>query len=463
ASGTWGSWGPWSICSSSCGDGVALRMRRCLRVSTEELCRGEPRQYRVCQLEGCPRGAVPFRAMQCSLYDTKPVLGTLARYRWVPFHGAPNVCDLNCLAAGHNFYYTFGRVLDGTRCSPDSPDLCVGGRCLSAGCDGILGSGVQPDACGQCGGGPGTCIFVHRLFQGVPPSSGYFGYLNVTKIPAGATNIKVTDKSRNYLALMSSDQRYVLNGDWSIAWPGAYEVAGTRLLYARAADGTESLEAPGPTAEELHVMVLLQEPNPRIEYEFWAPRQHGASALRQRQPQPRGAGSPQPSLDPPPLGSPLPDDFGTAGHCGKCRIPKGHSQRIHHFCQSDFGKGCNWEAGAWNGTPAAPLTPAHPTVFQARIVATQLVGQETRHEVRVLTRYRRRFPLLPREYVWVPSTCGCPRLQRGRRYVLMVQRHINREHTLNRIVLRTDGYARPWSVREERRVREAAHRCGPPP
>uniref|UniRef100_A0A8C6YKC6 Uncharacterized protein n=1 Tax=Nothoprocta perdicaria TaxID=30464 RepID=A0A8C6YKC6_NOTPE len=159
---TWGSWGPWSICSSSCGDGVALRM-----VSAEELCRGEPRQYRVCHPavpQGCPRGAMPFRAMQCSLYDTKPVL-------------APNVCDLNCLAAGHNFYYTFGRVLDGTRCSPDSPDLCVGGRCLVgvAGCDGILGSGVQPDACGQCGGSPGTCIFVHRVPSlGCTDSSGQY-------------------------------------------------------------------------------------------------------------------------------------------------------------------------------------------------------------------------------------------------------------------------------------------------
>ncbi|NXD17169.1 ATL5 protein, partial [Nothocercus nigrocapillus] len=98
-------------------------------------------------------------------------------------------------------------------------------------------------------------------------------------------------------------------------------------------------------------------------------------------------------------------------------------------------------------------------VFQARIVATQPVGQETRHEVRVLARYRHRFPLLPREYVWVPSACGCPRLQRGRRYVLMARRHVNRERTLNRIVLRADGYAQPWSAREERRVREAVRRC----
>ncbi|XP_029888089.1 ADAMTS-like protein 5 isoform X3 [Aquila chrysaetos chrysaetos] len=201
ARGTWGPWGPWSSCSSSCGDGVALRTRRCLRSTEEEPCTGDPRQYRLCQLQGCPGGSVPFRAMQCSLYDNKPVLGTQARYRWVPFHGAPNVCDLNCLAMGHNFYYSFGRVLDGTRCSPGSPDLCVGGRCLvgSVGCDGILGSGTQPDACGQCGGGHDACLFVHRLFQGTDPSSGYFGYMNVTKIPAGATHIKVMDKSRNYL------------------------------------------------------------------------------------------------------------------------------------------------------------------------------------------------------------------------------------------------------------------------
>lgn len=37
--------------------------------------------------QGCPSGSVPFRAMQCSLYDNRPVLGASARYRWVPFHG----------------------------------------------------------------------------------------------------------------------------------------------------------------------------------------------------------------------------------------------------------------------------------------------------------------------------------------------------------------------------------------
>ncbi|XP_053905778.1 ADAMTS-like protein 5 isoform X5 [Cuculus canorus] len=577
ARGAWGSWGPWSSCSSSCGDGVALRTRRCLRSAEEEPCTGDPRQYRLCQLQGCPGGSVPFRAMQCSLYDNKPVLGTTARYRWVPFHGAPNVCDLNCLAVGHNFYYSFGRVLDGTRCGPGSPDLCISGRCLSVGCDGILGSGARPDACGQCGGGHDTCLFVHRLFQGADPSSGYFGYMNVTKIPAGATHIKVTDKSRNYLAavgfgkelergqsghrwtrarrplssprpdavrgpcsplgprpggsgalctpgfgsglgpkpssykktdfsqapsaalpahaalpapgeasggdpgiraapspaqhqgsstlqcsatlppaaLMTSDGRYVLNGDWSIAWPGPYEVAGTRLLYARDRDGTESLEVPGPTDEDLHLMVLLQEPNPGIEYEFWLPHGHpqpgrgDTSPLRQ--PQPRGAGIPPPR-EPPvtpaqpggsaterPLRSPpgRSGDGAAAVRCGRCHTPKGRSQRIWHFCQSDF-------------------------VFQGWILARRLVGQETRYEVEVKTPYRHRFPLVRREYVWVPNTCDCPPLREGGEYLLMAQRHVNHEHTLNRILLRDDGYARPWTPREDRLVREAARHCPQP-
>ncbi|XP_010723320.1 ADAMTS-like protein 5 isoform X3 [Meleagris gallopavo] len=373
AQGAWGPWGPWSVCSSSCGDGVAFRTRRCLRSAEEEPCTGDQRQYRLCQLQ-------------------------------------------------------------------------------SVGCDGILGMGAQTRVCSRCSGGQDGCLFVHRLFQDTEPFSGHFGYMNVTKIPAGATNIKVTDKSRNFLALMRSNGRYVLNGDWSIAWPGPYEAAGTQLLYARSPDGTESLEAPGPTDEDLHVLVLLQEPNPGIEYEFWLPRGHpqhsvvDTSALRQ--PQPRGAGSPPPA-EPPlptvpprargPITEPLPPQSppgvrAAAGRCGRCRPPKGRSQRIRHFCQSDF-------------------------VFRARILARRSVGQEMRYEVQVVTPYRHRFPMVPREYVWVPDTCGCPTLLGGHEYVLMARRHVNYEHTLNRILLQRDGYARPWSPREERAVRDAERHC----
>lgn len=56
---------------------------------------------------------------------------------------------------------------------PEPPALrgCLGSP-QSVGCDGILGSGSRPDACGHCGSGPGSCVLVHRLFQGSDPSSG---------------------------------------------------------------------------------------------------------------------------------------------------------------------------------------------------------------------------------------------------------------------------------------------------
>lgn len=159
--------------------------------------------------------------------------------------------------------------------------------------------------------------------------------------------------------------------------------------------------------------------------------------------------------------------FVPAGRCGRCHPPKGRSQRIRHFCQSDFGEQ-RWVGGRAGGGRGgsntrrdAPLSAphSHPAVFRARILARRSVGQEMRYEVQVVTPYRHRFPMVPREYVWVPDTCGCPTLLGGHDYVLMARRHVNYEHTLNRILLQRDGYARPWSPREERAVRDAGRHC----
>uniref|UniRef100_A0A8C7LE99 ADAMTS like 5 n=1 Tax=Oncorhynchus kisutch TaxID=8019 RepID=A0A8C7LE99_ONCKI len=90
-------------------------------------------------------------------------------------------------------------------------------------------------------------------------------------IPAGATHIRVTDNSRNYLALQNGRSQFVINGNWKISVPGEYSVAGTKLLYKRSVDTWESFEVPGPTMEDLHVMVLVTDRNPGIEYEYWLP------------------------------------------------------------------------------------------------------------------------------------------------------------------------------------------------
>ncbi|XP_063119486.1 ADAMTS-like protein 5 isoform X11 [Rattus norvegicus] len=251
--GEWTLWGSWSRCSSSCGRGVSVRRRHCVRLPEEELCWGDSHEYRVCQLPDCPPGAIPFRDLQCSLYNGHPVLGTQKTYQWVPFHGAPNLCDLNCLAEGHAFYHSFGRVLDGTPCTPGTQGLCVAGRCLSAGCDGLLGSGTLEDRCGLCGGANDSCLFVQRVFR---DAGAFAGYWNVTLIPEGARHIRVTQRSHNHLALVTRDGHYVLNGDGVLSLPGTYEAAGTRVVYTRSAGPEETLQATGPTSQEL----LLQTP-----------------------------------------------------------------------------------------------------------------------------------------------------------------------------------------------------------
>ncbi|XP_055463599.1 ADAMTS-like protein 5 [Psammomys obesus] len=437
--GEWTPWGSWSRCSSSCGRGVSVRSRRCVRLPGEEPCWGDSHEYRLCQLLDCPLGTMPFRDLQCALYNGHPVLGTQNTYRWVPFHGAPNLCDLNCLAEGHAFYHSFGRVLDGTPCTPGAQGLCVAGRCLSAGCDGLLGSGTLEDRCGLCGGANDSCLFVQRVFR---DAGAFAGYWNVTLIPAGARHIRVAQRSRNHLALVARDGRYVLNGDGALSPPGTYEAAGTRVTYTRGAGPEETLQAAGPTSQELLLQVLLREPNPGVHFEFWLPResygpfQARAQALGWplRQPQPREVEPPRaetvvaPEASPARVASLAPDT------CGPCPDSRGRAHRLLHYCGSDF-------------------------VFQARVLGRHRQAQETRYEVRVLLIYKNRTPLRSREYVWAPGPCPCPPLAPRREYLLAARRLVSPDGTQDRLLLPHAGYARPWSPAEDSRVRLAARRC----
>lgn len=47
----------------------------------------------------------------------------------------------------------------------------------------------------------------------------------------------------------------MLNGKWEISPPGTYDVAGTRVVYTRAAGPEETLRAVGPTTQDLLLQV----------------------------------------------------------------------------------------------------------------------------------------------------------------------------------------------------------------
>ncbi|XP_069818563.1 ADAMTS-like protein 5 isoform X2 [Dendropsophus ebraccatus] len=441
-SGVWTVWGPWTGCSSSCGEGVTLRTRKCQKDNIASACAGEQWQYKSCQSMLCPADSVPFRNIQCTLYNNKPIPGSSDQtYHWVPFYGAPISCNLNCLAVGHNFYYSFGRVLDGTSCGPDSDGTCINGQCLTAGCDGILGSGVKNDSCGNCVGQNDSCIHIKDVYRLAYPSTGIFGYKNVTRIPTGAMHIKVTDQSRNILALMSSSKGYVINGNWAMSRSGVYKVAGTEVRYSRVTSSHETLEAYGPTDEDLYVLVLFQEQNPGIEYEYWLPKDSYENIQRDSQ-------APQQPVDfaleawvhtPTSTGEgdmakKKKDHSEDKTDCQKCMQFKGRSQRKKHYCQSDF-------------------------VIRGKILGRKTIGRETRYDIHIKHVYKNKFPLVHREYIWVSNKCDCPKLQDRTEYIMMPSKHVNYERTLNRILLTINSYVRPWSQHEDYQMQRLNRMC----
>ncbi|XP_018593821.1 thrombospondin type-1 domain-containing protein 4 [Scleropages formosus] len=135
--------------------------------------------------------------------------------------------------------------------------------------------GQQVDICGVCAGDGSSCEVVSGTFSRSILSMGYH---RILEIPIGAQELKIqeTVKSRNYLAIRTSTGESVINGNWVIDRPGIFYAAGTTLTYRRPNEirskTGESITAPGPTQQELHIYMIYQQPNPSIYYEYVLPR-----------------------------------------------------------------------------------------------------------------------------------------------------------------------------------------------
>lgn len=183
-------------------------------------------------------------------------------------------CKLNCNVIGTGAYYLLKhKVIDGTPCSPDSYDICVNGRCMSAGCDHILGSNKQPDSCGVCGGDNTTCRVVAGRFNQVQVN---YGYNSVTLLPPNTTNVDIrqlglSTDDNNYLALRGEDGNYILNGDFVVSmFRKTIQYGGTTIEYSGSNTAIERVNASKPIEKALYVEVLsvgsLQSPD--IRYQF---------------------------------------------------------------------------------------------------------------------------------------------------------------------------------------------------
>ncbi|XP_067336510.1 papilin isoform X1 [Channa argus] len=268
----WDAWGPYGECSRSCGGGVTMRTRRCITHRTDggHNCVGLERSYSSCNIQDCPEGSRDFREEQCSQFDGSDFQGK--RYKWIPYYGAENPCELNCMPVGENFFYRHRiAVVDGTPCHPGRRDVCVAGICKRLGCDNTLKSLQQEDPCLQCGGNGPSCQRVKSSFSvhNLPT-----GYNQMFVIPVGATTISIreTVATRNYLAIRNLRGDYYLNGHWVIQFSKALPIAGTMLYYQRGSEGNdvpETITGRGPTTEPLVVELISQEPNQGVEYEYY--------------------------------------------------------------------------------------------------------------------------------------------------------------------------------------------------
>uniref|UniRef100_A0A8B9Q0A5 Papilin n=1 Tax=Apteryx owenii TaxID=8824 RepID=A0A8B9Q0A5_APTOW len=276
----WGSWGEWGECSRSCGGGVSFRQRRCYSQRTEggSSCSGPTQSYRSCNIQSCPEGSQDFRAEQCAEFDGTEFQGK--KYKWLPYYGATNKCELNCIPKGENFYYRHKEaVVDGTTCEPGKRDICVDGVCQAVGCDNMLDSAKKEDKCLQCGGDGSTCYRVKGNFD---VASLPKGYSQIFIIPMGATSIHIKEvmPSRNFLAVKNVRGKYYLNGHWTIDFSQALHIASTVMHYDRGSEGDlapELLHARGPTTEPLVIELISQEPNPGVQYEYYLPVQGPSS------------------------------------------------------------------------------------------------------------------------------------------------------------------------------------------
>ncbi|KRT86056.1 hypothetical protein AMK59_2573, partial [Oryctes borbonicus] len=267
--GPWLEWSSPSQCSRTCGGGVSSQHRQC---TPGYRCKGPRSRHFSCNTQDCPVLA-DFRALQCAEFNNIPFEGAL--YEWVPYTKSPQPCELNCMPRGERFYYRHKlQVVDGTKCHDESLDVCVAGKCQPVGCDMMLGSDAREDQCRVCEGDGSTCNTMSGLLD---MQDLQVGYNDVLLIPSGAVNIKVreVDRSNNYLAIRNATGHYYLNGNWRIDFPRTIEMAGSKFHYERSPQGfsaPDTLTSLGPIEESLFIVLLYQDRNVGVHYEYSIPK-----------------------------------------------------------------------------------------------------------------------------------------------------------------------------------------------
>ncbi|XP_067827096.1 A disintegrin and metalloproteinase with thrombospondin motifs 8-like [Heptranchias perlo] len=283
--GSWGSWSPWGECSRTCGGGVQFSFRECsdpVPQNGGKYCEGQRTRYQSCNTQDCPNNnGKSFREEQCEKYNSWNY-EKLVAVKWIPKYSGVSPrdrCKLFCRESGRSDFNVFEpKVIDGTPCGPDTTSICVQGQCIKAGCDHVIGSSKKFDKCAVCGGNSSTC----RKITGSLNRSKH-GYNDIVTIPAGATNIDIKQRSHkgikhdgNYLAVKSLDNKYILNGNYSvITVEQDIPIGGVILKYSGSSTTLERIQSFKKLQEPLTIQLLSITTDilpPRVKYSFFIPK-----------------------------------------------------------------------------------------------------------------------------------------------------------------------------------------------
>lgn len=137
----------------------------------------------------------------------------------------------------------------------------------------MLGSSAREDRCRKCAGDGTSCKTVSGLLD---MNNLQLGYNDILLIPASATNIEIKEisPSNNYLAIRNLTGHYYLNGNWRIDFPRPLTFGGAIWHYDRRPQGfaaPDHISCIGPSTEPVYLVLLYQDHNFGIRYEYSVP------------------------------------------------------------------------------------------------------------------------------------------------------------------------------------------------
>ncbi|KAM7353659.1 thrombospondin type-1 domain-containing protein 4-like [Cochliomyia hominivorax] len=285
----WGRWEKWSRCSNSC---VQIRKRQCIKriqnsTDSEAVeitfypdlaaettgCFGIMKKYRMCKDEKCKFSNRQMRDEQCSSFNRQPYKGKF--YTWQGYEKEHNECELYCRPIDSDIFISMNQsVTDGTPCEKPAiyythyyrrKAVCVEGICKAVHSSGAIRPATTKDSQEKCGSV--LCRKVSEIFS---QSKLNHGYNFITTIPAGAMNVTIKQmaKSSNLIALKTTDDIYIINGNNKASEGGIFLYDDDVYDYNK---DTSTILAKGPLRKPVKLMLLVRSLNPGISYTYTLP------------------------------------------------------------------------------------------------------------------------------------------------------------------------------------------------